>query len=676
MKHIVFFLILSMVLVGCEDKDPPSLIVVTTGEATNITFESAKINVDLSDTKGVKEIGVVYSTDKDFATSQTVKVEESLFTKGGFNLVNLLSQTTYYYKGFAADGLKNMVYGKVKKFITKESTLSVSPSQINADYKEGEYQFQITTESEWTVTSNQTWCTVDKTSGKGETTITIHVTENVDFEERNAVISIKVNDITKKEVKIVQALQSTSLEVSQLLYMAEESGGNYELSVQCNKIWDVTSDQNWCNVVPDFENSVVHIQLPINNSLVRSATITVSSGQDEKKILLNQAGIEYIDITSSLILSKLALSLRSEGDECQFAISCAYDWNVTSDQTWCTILTSSEKGQGIVNLRVDANPYAFTRFATVTVRSKEYSQNLVIVQHGKGAYSTIFAKTFTELLNYQNFWLNEFAGVTFSSNREWCSFFKYDELVQMKLENNSSIKPRCALISLKKKDENIVQALVVQYGTIPQQVNYLPAIEMVYVEGGEFIMGGEIDDEIPKHKVTLDDYYIGKYEVSQAQWKAIMGTNPSEHIGDNLPVENIRWNKAQEFITKLNELSGESYRLPTEAEWEYAAKGGNKSKGYKYSGSNSWKDVGWSVNYTTNFIGSLKPNELGIYNMSGNVNEWCSDWYGPYTKEEQYNPQGPISGKDHVVRGVTNVSRSWGLTVGQGGFRLVKDVKK
>ena len=186
--------------------------------------------------------------------------------------------------------------------------------------------------------------------------------------------------------------------------------------------------------------------------------------------------------------------------------------------------------------------------------------------------------------------------------------------------------------------------------------------EMVAVKGGTFIMGATPEDGANDpndkkkiaHEVTVGDYYIGKYEVTQGLWKAVMGTNPSKWVDDNLPVEQVSWNDCQEFIKRLNKITGKKFRLPTEAEWEYAARGGMESHGYKYSGSNDINDVAWYYRNSgnkTHAVGTKKPNELGIYDMTGNVWEWCQDYEGDYSNKPQTNPTGPSKGSSRVLRG-------------------------
>ena len=203
--------------------------------------------------------------------------------------------------------------------------------------------------------------------------------------------------------------------------------------------------------------------------------------------------------------------------------------------------------------------------------------------------------------------------------------------------------------------------------------------KMIYVEGGTFTMGctseqgGECDsDENPSHQVSLGDFWIGETEVTQALWESVMGTTvmeqrdkadpswPMSGEGASYPMYYVSWNEAVEFCNKLNEKlrsqlpSGCRFALPTEAQWEYAARGGNKSRHYKYAGSNSIGEVAW---YTDNSSSATHPvkskvaNELGLYDMSGNVYEWCEDWYGNYSSSALSGPKGPSSGSARVLRG-------------------------
>lgn len=214
-----------------------------------------------------------------------------------------------------------------------------------------------------------------------------------------------------------------------------------------------------------------------------------------------------------------------------------------------------------------------------------------------------------------------------------------------------------------------INATLVKSGTGSKYV-VLPIsefCEMVKVEGGYFKMGGTLEqaglvdaDEFPVHEIKLDNFYIGKYEVTQAQWESVMGSNPSNFkLGKdiNLPVNQVSYDDIQKFIEKLKAKTGLNYRLPTEAEWEYAARGGNKSKGTVYSGSNAIDSVAWNTinsGGAPHIGGTKAPNELGIYDMSGNMWEWCSDWYGAKYYElsaDIKNPQGPSSGTYRIIRG-------------------------
>jgi formylglycine-generating enzyme required for sulfatase activity len=259
----------------------------------------------------------------------------------------------------------------------------------------------------------------------------------------------------------------------------------------------------------------------------------------------------------------------------------------------------------------------------------------------------------------------------------------------------------------KSAGQAVVRSLcALQFLSLPLLAQpQLPDIEMVYVQGGSFTMGCTSEqghycnsDEKPVHRVTVSDFHIGRYEVTQAEWEAVMGSCPSyfqtlgwedvaayiqrinEHHGTAytvptraeweravLPVEGVSWNDVQEFIRRLNGMTGMNYRLPTEAEWEYAARGGSVGRGYRCSGSNATGEVAWygyNSGGRTHPVGTRKPNELGIHDMSGNVWEWCSDRYDAYNRHPQVDPRGGVFGYSRVFRG-----GSWRCVVQRASVR-------
>ena len=202
-------------------------------------------------------------------------------------------------------------------------------------------------------------------------------------------------------------------------------------------------------------------------------------------------------------------------------------------------------------------------------------------------------------------------------------------------------------------------------GSAPVTTSYTAngvTFKMVAVDGGSFMMGGtpEQGDEVwdrekPVHEVTLTGFNMGQTEVTQELWQAVMGANPSYHTGDlQRPVDQVSWVDCIEFISNLNQLTGKSFRLPTEAEWEFAARGGNKSEGYRYAGGNDMDAVSWYIDNSDNMthpVATKAPNELGLYDMTGNVWEWCNDWYHRYTADAQVDPMGQATGTNRVLRG-------------------------
>ena len=205
------------------------------------------------------------------------------------------------------------------------------------------------------------------------------------------------------------------------------------------------------------------------------------------------------------------------------------------------------------------------------------------------------------------------------------------------------------------------------------------AVEFILVKGGNFIMGSNnLDEELPAHSVSVHSFYLSKFEITQRIWNLVMGYNDSYHANcDDCPVDNVSWNDVQQFINKLNIATGKRYRLPTEAEWEFAASGGVYSKNCIYSGSNVADSVAWyfgNNSTMTHPVGLKKPNELGFYDMSGNISEWCNDWweYHYYEHAPTNNPKGPSTGTKKVVRGGGHRDVSISITVKTRAVRGVE----
>ena len=363
--------------------------------------------------------------------------------------------------------------------------------------------------------------------------------------------------------------------------------GSLSFTISSNTYWSIKSDQDWCMVSSSSgsNNATLTVNVSENTSTSsRSATITISSmDAGSVKVSITQAGA-----SPDLQLNKNDLSFTADAGSDSFTITSNTSWTAESSQSWCTLSSSSGSGDGTITVRVSENTSTSSRSATITVKAGEQSQTIAVTQ--------VWAKPVDE--STRTFTVK---GVSF---------------------------------------------------------------KMIRVDGGTFIMGGTseqgddaYDWEKPVHQVTLSTYYIGETEVTQELWQTVMGSNPSHFSGSQKPVEQVSWYDCQEFIGKLNSLTGSSFRLPTEAEWEFAARGGNKSRGYKYAGSNTIGNVAWyRINISVNSPGTQKmatkqANELGLYDMSGNVWEWCQDWYGSYSSSNQTNPTGPASGPFHVLRG-------------------------
>jgi len=253
-----------------------------------------------------------------------------------------------------------------------------------------------------------------------------------------------------------------------------------------------------------------------------------------------------------------------------------------------------------------------------------------------------------------------------------------DQFINLKISDNADLAIRedeTKIISANQKSTEETQIVDTKKPICENPVIKKLLDDMVSIEGGTFTMGEKslfYSNAKPRHQVTISNFKICKYLVTQELWKTVMGNNPSKFNKNNLlPVECVSWDDCQEFIGRLNQMTGMLFRLPTEAEWEYAARGGRLSRNYKYSGSNSWGEVAWcyeNSGNTTHAVGSKKPNELGLFDMSGNVFEWCADWFSAYGADRQIDPSGPDEGVQRVIRGGSYFNEIYKYSVSYRGY--------
>lgn len=365
---------------------------------------------------------------------------------------------------------------------------------------------------------------------------------------------------------------------------------------------------------------------------------------------------ENEDFDISVSLNELEFS--PDGGEQIIEISSLSDWNCEYDTEWLLVRQQADK----IRVIAEPNPLSESRSGIIklTIEGSVINE-IIITQSGVELYIEDKLLSIESRGDTLSIPVNSNTQWTFDSQINWCEVNKDEDNLLIIIKRNYIMDERNGIILVNAGDVSF-DITITQSGC-----PWFESFEMIDVEGGTFYMGAQKDNptetnydasayqiESPVHQASISSYAIGKFEVTQTQWNAAMGDNPSNIQGENLPVENVTWEEVQAFISILNEKSGLNYRLPTEAEWEFAAKGGNKSEKFDYSGNSVLSACGWyysNSEATTHEVGSKIPNELGIYDMSGNVREWCIDWFGYYSSSIEDNPQGAYDGNMKVNRG-------------------------
>ena len=488
----------------------------------------------------------------------------------------------------------------------------------------------------------------------------------------DAVKNIDVNQGGQTPTPTPTPTQTAELKVSEPGQFGAK-GGEQTITVTATAAWTISksAESDWLTIKPESGNAgtaQVTLTAAENTSTgSRTATLTVKSGELMKSLNVSQSAAN-----PKMSLDASSMEFASSSGSKSIKITSNTTWTVSSDQAWCSVSPTSGSNDGSVTVKVEENTSTAERIATITVKSDAGDKTVSVTQSGVAAMLTLDASSleFTSGSGSKIFKISSNTTWALSSDKNWCSinptFGNGDGSVTVTVDENTSTSSRTATITIGS--ETITRAIsVIQSGMTPPSLQNQTftvgrvTFKMIAVEGGTFTMGATYEqgndytkDELPVHTVTLSSYSIGETEVTQALWEAVMGSNPSYFSGSNRPVENVSWEDCQNFIKKLNSKTGESFRLPTEAEWEYAARGGNKCRGYKYAGSNTIDEVAWygeNSNSMTHNVAQKSPNELGLYDMSGNVWEWCQDRYGTYSNSSQTNPTGSATGSQYVTRG-------------------------
>ena len=616
-------------------EDVKELPVVTTNEITDVEAGSAICVSEVTDDGG----GTVSARGVCWSTKQNPTIEDNKTNDGSgtgsytSKLSNLASQTTYYVRAYATNET-GTAYGKEVSFTTLEMTLPVVTTKMASD-----------------ITCNSALCGGEILSTGG-----------------------------------------SNIEISGLLW------ANYpNLTLDSNPL---TYDNSGYNIVGSWNKEITHlwhnttyyVRAYATNEMGTSygeeiSFTTLGADTFEETISGDENGYSYVDLGLPSGLKWATCNVKASNYKEQ---GYPYAWGETTIKSEYTISNSVTYGKNISEFSGNAQYDAATanwggewRMPTKAEFEElldECTWEWLTLETDDGYYSNGYEVTgpngnrifLPETCIYENSGFARAGGHYWSSSPHETNNEQAYYLYLSFGDNTATVY--CSSGTLRHEGMSIRPVFGGNF-TGPEEQPEEPetpsanqsftvngvTFTMIAVEGGTFQMGATSEqgsdaesDESPVHDVTLSSYYIGETEVTQELWEAVMGSNPSNFSGSQRPVERVSWNDCQEFITKLNNLTGKNFRLPTEAEWEDAARGGNKSQGYKYSGSNTIDNVAWYTSNSssqTHDVKTKQANELGIYDMSGNVWEWCLDWYGSYSSGSQTNPTGPSSGSNRVSRG-------------------------
>lgn len=524
----------------------------------------------------------------------------------------------------------------------------------------------LTSDGAWKATTEANWIKVSPEIGNAgkKQTISFTVLPNNSLDSRIATVCFERTDdvVLKTEFTVVQ--QGCYFNAGdwtngiQLGPDAQSSSCNFD----CNLSWTASANVSWISLInnsgsPNKEQTILFTVTANSTQESRVGEILISYNGGETKIPVVQESA-YLNSSSETI------TFASTGGSHAVSISSNSGWIARTDASWLTLSKRAGNGQVELTLTAADNPSNEVRSAVVIFKlgANGVEKKLAISQKGRYLNVPVSKINFLKKGGEQSFNIDSDGKLEASSSCAWLQAkIETGNVLVLTADENTSGTERSAIVSIKLSDlqsGKLERIITINQSSVKTITVNGVSFNMILVEHGTFDMGKRkplygFDVPFTVHSVTLTkDYYVGETEVTQELWTAVMGSNPSFSRGLQQPVESVSWNTINdEFLPRLNNLTGLNFRLPTEAEWEFAARGGNYSKGYNYSGSDGVGEVGvhgevgiyGCVYENPQNVKTKLHNELGIYDMTGNVSEWCQDWYEEYGTDAQIDPVGPNS---------------------------------
>ncbi len=595
-------------------------------------------------------------------------------------------------------GLTVMDYVKNVEVTQKGHSFQLDSTALQYSDKAGTAPVEITSDGTWNAAAKNPWITVTPASGTGNGSITVSVTENTAPNSREGAIEINLGSKIYT-VRVIQ--QGKYITLSDNLFNLTSVGGQIQVDLTTNDGWTASSAHNWVTLSNTSGQGDCHLTITVaqnKSTAARKDTVTIQPTNLNPLSIVIEEAARYMNLTTGSVSFFV-----SGGTTDNIQVETDGLVQATPNVDWLTVNTLAN---GLFTITAQANTTHFDRNGTVTVAitdldSGELSKTITVTQDKRtddiiafadANFKAVLINSGFDLDNDNDISLDEAALITqidaSGKSITTLSGIEYMTALQtLDCSNNSltelDLSSNTALATLNVTGNTALKQVTVpasfsntafMAAQLDRQSYLVPAgnatvftaagvnFTMITVPGGTFTMGATTeqgtdatDAEKPAHQVTLTTFSISQTEVTQALWTAVMGSNPSEVVGDDMPVSQLSWSMARLFIQKLNQLTGQKFRFATEAEWEFAARGGNWSKGYKYSGGNDLDNVGWhNMNRGSHFfhqVATAYPNELGLYDMSGNLIELCMDWDGSYQSAVQTDPTGTASGQKHILRG-------------------------